>query len=336
MQLERNLVLLITHSGDYFTIDRVVAALSQRGVQPIRLDTDRFPMVIKLQAYFNHSGSHHRVEYGDVAFDTQQVRSVWLRRIWQPDLSKELAPQFRSACARESLAVLDGFWDSLRTAHWVDDLQRINAAENKLRQLRIATEVGLMIPRTLITNDPNQAREFYQEVEEKMIGKLLKPLSYSMEGSAFFMYTSNVKQEDLLDAETLRYCPMVFQEQIPKQLELRAIYVNGNLFVGALDASGYAASTQDWRRAPNQACVWQTYELPDEIIQRLDQFMAQFKLTFGAFDFIVTPSGEHVFLEVNPTGEWGMLERDLNYPISEAIADALLVTKPQTDRKSVV
>lgn len=325
MQLEQNLVLLITHSGDYFTIDRVAAALSKRGVQPIRLDSDRFPMVIKLQAYFNHFGSHHRVEYADVSFDTQQVRSVWLRRIWQPDLSKELAPQFRSACARESLAVLDGFWDSLRTAHWVDDLQQINAAENKLRQLRIATEVGLIIPRTLITNDPNQARKFYQEVEEKMVGKLLRPLSYSMEGSTFFMYTSNIKQEDLLDAETLRYCPMVFQEQIPKQLELRAIYVNGNLFVGALDASSYAASTQDWRRAQNQACVWQTYELPDEIIQRLNQFMARFKLTFGAFDFIVTPSGEHVFLEVNPTGEWGMLERDLNYPISEAIADALLV-----------
>ncbi|NEO45670.1 MAG: MvdC family ATP-grasp ribosomal peptide maturase, partial [Moorea sp. SIO4A3] len=39
---------------------------------------------------------------------------------------------------------------------------------------------------------------------------------------------------------------------------------------------------------------------------------------------IVTPDGEYVFLEVNPTGEWGMLERDLGYPISDAIADALL------------
>ncbi|MEM8805469.1 MAG: MvdC family ATP-grasp ribosomal peptide maturase, partial [Cyanobacteria bacterium P01_G01_bin.38] len=32
----------------------------------------------------------------------------------------------------------------------------------------------------------------------------------------------------------------------------------------------------------------------------------------------------HVFLEVNPCGEWGMLERDLGYSISGAIADALL------------
>ncbi|MGL5808286.1 MAG: MvdC family ATP-grasp ribosomal peptide maturase, partial [Xenococcaceae cyanobacterium] len=31
-----------------------------------------------------------------------------------------------------------------------------------------------------------------------------------------------------------------------------------------------------------------------------------------------------VFLELNPTGEWGMLEKDLEYPIASAIADALI------------
>ncbi|MBE9197603.1 MULTISPECIES: MvdC family ATP-grasp ribosomal peptide maturase [unclassified Nodularia (in: cyanobacteria)] len=327
MHPKRDVVLLITHSGDYFTIDRVAAALSNRNVQAFRLDTDQFPMTIKLQAYFHQSSTNHQVEYGDIAFNTEEVQAVWMRRLWQPHLSEELAPQYRAACARESLAVLDGFWDSLRHAHWVDDLQKINAAENKLYQLRVAAEVGLVIPQTLVTNNPKEAREFFQQVKGKMITKLLKPLSYGMEGSSFFMYTSTVKEEDLLDAETLRYCPMVFQAQIPKQQELRAVYVNGNLFVGALDASSYAASAQDWRHAPQGACVWQPYELPEPMIRRLDQFMARLGLTFGALDLIVTPSGEYVFLEINPTGEWGMLERDLNYPISQAIADALLEGK---------
>jgi glutathione synthase/RimK-type ligase-like ATP-grasp enzyme len=52
--------------------------------------------------------------------------------------------------------------------------------------------------------------------------------------------------------------------------------------------------------------------------------MGELGMQYGAFDFIETPEGEHVFLEVNPSGEWGMLEKDLGYPISEAIADALL------------
>ena len=52
--------------------------------------------------------------------------------------------------------------------------------------------------------------------------------------------------------------------------------------------------------------------------------MRDLGLVFGAVDLICTPAGEHVFLEVNPGGEWGMLERDLGLPISEASASALL------------
>ncbi|MBD2677225.1 MULTISPECIES: MvdC family ATP-grasp ribosomal peptide maturase [Nostoc] len=325
MHLERDVVLLITHSGDYFTIDRVAEAVSKRGAQPFRLDTDKFPIAIQIEANLSNFGNNHTLKYGENSLNTEQVQAVWMRRIWQPDLGKELAPQFQAACSKESLAVLDGFWDSLRTAKWVDDLQCISAAENKLRQLRIASEVGLIIPRTLVTNNPQEAREFFHQVNKKMITKLLRPLSYGMQASSFFMYTSVVKEEDLADAETLRYCPAVFQEQIPKQLELRAIYVNGKLFVGALDASEYATSTQDWRRGKKEALIWEPYQLPDKLIGCLGAFMVKFGLLFGAFDFIQTPSGEYVFLEINPTGEWGMLERDLDYPIAEAIADTLLL-----------
>ncbi|MDZ7970757.1 MAG: MvdC family ATP-grasp ribosomal peptide maturase [Nostoc sp. DedSLP03] len=329
MHLARDVVLLITHSGDYFTIDRVAEAVSKLGAQPFRLDTDKFPIALQLQANLSNSGSNHSLQYNDRSLNTEQVQAVWMRRIWQPDLGQELAPQFQAACSNESLAVLDGFWDSLRDAKWVDDLRRISAAENKLRQLRIASEVGLVIPRTLVTNNPQEAREFFHQVKGKMIVKLLRPLSFGMQASSFFMYTSTVKEEDLLDAETLRYSPVMFQEQIPKQQELRAVYVNGNLFVGALDASEYAASTQDWRRETKEILTWQPHQLPDRLIRCLDAFMAKFGLVFGAFDLIKTPSGEYVFLEINPTGEWGMLERDLDYPIAQAIASALLSTSPK-------
>jgi hypothetical protein len=94
--------------------------------------------------------------------------------------------------------------------------------------------LGFTIPQTLITNKAKAAREFFQQVNGKMVSKLLTALSHSMESTSFFLYTSLVKEEDLQDAESLRYCPMVFQEQIPKQQELRVIYVNGQVFVGGL------------------------------------------------------------------------------------------------------
>lgn len=325
MHLSRDVVLLITHSGDFFTIDRVAEALSKKGAKPFRLDTDKFPLEVQLTARFDKSKSYHSLEYGNHSIGTEQVQAVWMRRIWEPKLSEELAPKFREACIRESQATLDGFWDSLKDARWVDDLERINIAHNKLRQLRVASEVGFTIPQTLVTNKAESAREFFQQVNGKMVSKLLTSLSRSMEAnSSFFLYTSTVKEEDLQDAESLRYCPMVFQEQISKQSELRVVYVNGRVFVGALEASVYAAAKVDWRKPGVEVGAWQHHQLPDEVVRRLQAFMGKFGLLFGALDFILTPSGEYVFLEVNPIGEWGMLEKDLDLPISSAIADALI------------
>ncbi|MBD2253930.1 MvdC family ATP-grasp ribosomal peptide maturase [Nostoc parmelioides] len=325
MHLSRDVVLLITHSGDFFTIDRVAEALAKKGVQPFRLDTDKFPLQVQLTAHFDKSKSYHTIEYDNHYISTEQVQSVWLRRIWEPSLSQELAPKFQEACIRESTATLDAFWDSLKGAKWVDDLERINYANNKLRQLRIASEVGFVIPQTLVTNKAQAAREFFGQVNGKMVSKLLTTLSRSMEAnSAFFLYTSVVKEKDLEDAESLRYCPMVFQEQIPKQMELRVVYVNGKVFVGALNADVYAATKADWRKPGVGVGAWQHHQLPDELVRRLQDFMGKFGLLFGSLDFILTPSGEYVFLEVNPIGEWGMLEKDLDLPIAEAIADTLL------------
>ena len=325
MHLSRDIVLLITHSGDFFTIDRVAEALSKKGVQPFRLDTDRFPLEVELTAHFDNCKIYHTIEYGGYSISTEQVQAVWLRRIWEPKLSADLAPKFREACIRESQATLNGFWDSLRNAHWVDNLECINAANDKLRQLRVATEVGFVIPQTLVTNKAESAKEFFHQVNGKMVSKLLTPLSRTMESTSFFFYTSVVKEEDLQDAESLRYCPMVFQEQIPKQWELRVVYVNGKVFVGALDASIYNTSKVDWRKPGVDVGVWQHYDLPEQVLRRLQIFMDKLGLLFGALDFIVTPSGEYVFLEVNPIGEWGMLEKDLDLPIASAIADTLLL-----------
>ncbi len=328
MHLSRDVVLLITHSGDFFTIDRVAQALSKKGAQPFRLDTDTFPREVQLTAHFDKSKSYHTIEYNNQSISTEQVQAVWMRRIWEPQLGEELAPKFREACMRESSATLDGFWDSLTQARWVDNLERIDYASNKLRQLRIASDVGFVIPQTLVTNKAEAAREFFGQVKGKMVSKLLTAISRSMEAnSSFFVYTSIVKEEDLQDAESLRYCPMVFQEQIPKQQELRVVYVNGNVFVGALNAELYAAAKVDWRKPGVDVGGWQHHQLPDEEIRRLQTFMGKLGLLFGSLDFILTPSGEYVFLEINPVGEWGMLEKDLDLPIASAIADALISEK---------
>ncbi len=102
------------------------------------------------------------------------------------------------------------------------------------------------------------------------------------------------------------------------------VVVGGRCFVGAIDASRSVAGQVDWRRARPEECRWEPGELPTQVEARLVRLVAALGLVYGAVDLIVTPDGRHLFLEVNPGGEWGMLEHELGLPIAAALAEALL------------
>ncbi len=320
----RDAVLLLTHSGDFYTIDLVAEALARRGARPFRLNTDRFPASVKLSAPAGDDRAAHLITDAGAQVSTTEICAVWARKLWMPQMDADLDERYREMCVRESVAALEGFLDALHDARWVNDLQRESTAENKQRQLRIAAQAGLSIPRTLVTNDPAEARQFFIETEGRMVAKLLRPLTVSMNAPTLFVYTSRVSEEDLREAETLRHSPMVFQELIPKARELRVAWVAGEAFTGALDASGTSRGQTDWRLAQPEECSWQRAELPVEVSNGLQSLMSELGLVYGAIDLICTPAGDHIFLEVNPGGEWGMLERDLGLPIADALANALL------------
>ena len=323
----RDIVLLLTHSGDFYTVDLVSEALARRGVRPIRFNTDLFPSSVKLSARAGDQRAAQLFTEAGEQISIAEVRAVWARKLWSPRMADDLDERYRSMCVSESAAALEGFLDALHDARWVNDLERQRDAENKQRQLRLAARAGLRVPRTLVTNDPVAARQFFAEAEGQTVAKLLRPLAISMNADLPFVYTNRVREEDLAGAETLRHCPMVFQELIPKACELRVAYVAGEAFAGALDASGTSRGHTDWRRAAPEECRWQKTQLPSEVVTGVQALMLELGLVFGAVDLICTPSGEYVFLEENPGGEWGMLERDLGLPISEAIAAALLEDK---------
>lgn len=321
MTPSRDAVLLVTHSADHFTVDRVEAALRVRSARPVRLLTDRFPTEVTMSTRLTQQAVRHEL---DQSLHSEELKAVWLRHIASAHFGEDLDPEYHADCQRETQAALKGFLNSLVGPRWMDPLARIEAASDKLVQLRQAAAHGLSIPATLVTNDPAAVRELFRELGGRMVTKLLMPLSISMGRPDRFVYTSAVTERDLGELEALRQCPMVFQERVEKGRDLRVIFVAGKLFVGAVDAARSRDGQLDWRQAHPGECLWQEDELPEPARQCLSALMDTLGLSFGAVDFVRTPDGECVFLEVNPTGEWGMLERDLGYPISDAIAEALL------------
>lgn len=324
MSLSKPLVLLLTHSGDYFTVDRVAEGIVRRGAIPIRFNTDRFPTEVRLGSRMDRGPFRQTILCNGQTIRGEDVFAIWQRRVVQPVLPDNLDPKWHAACSRESQAVLNGFLGQLQHARWFDPLSNINAAEDKFRQLEAAVRHGLSVPRTLVTNNPDEVRVFFDELEGNVITKLLTPISWSMDGRAAAMHTSLLLREHLDKLDSLRFCPMAFQEHIVKAYEMRIAYVGGRCFAGAIDASNSTAGQVDWRKTRPGECSFRKVDVPDDLAARIDSLMKDLGLGFGALDVICTPENEFVFLEVNPVGEWGMLERDLDLPIADSIAEELL------------
>src|ERR1044072_3651105 len=106
----RDAVLLLTHSGDFYTIDLVSQALARRGVRPIRFNTDLFPSTIKISG---RVGEAHIITETGEQVSAAEVCAVWARKIWSPRMGQDLDERFRSMCVGESIAALEGFLDAL-------------------------------------------------------------------------------------------------------------------------------------------------------------------------------------------------------------------------------
>jgi 2-hydroxychromene-2-carboxylate isomerase len=120
----RDAVLLLTHGGDFYTVDLVARALARRGVRPVRLNTDLFPSSVRLSARAGDArAASLRTEAGEQV-SAAEVRAVWARKLWPPRMADDLDERYRSMCVRESAAALEGFLDALHDARWVNDLQR--------------------------------------------------------------------------------------------------------------------------------------------------------------------------------------------------------------------
>jgi glutathione synthase/RimK-type ligase-like ATP-grasp enzyme len=150
------------------------------------------------------------------------------------------------------------------------------------------------------------------------------------DGKELVVFTNPVKPEDLADLSGLSLCPATFQERLAKSLEIRVTVVGQHVMSAALDSKASARAAHDWRRDGLRMLQdWRPYQLPGEVEEKILRLMDYFSLNYGAIDIILTPDDRHVFLELNPCGEFFWLERTPGLPISEAIASVLLGHSPR-------
>jgi glutathione synthase/RimK-type ligase-like ATP-grasp enzyme len=198
---------------------------------------------------------------------------------------------------------------------WVNARAADEASHHKPYQWAVARDVGLSVPRTLVTNRPEEARRFIDAVG---VGRtVFKAFLASLEA---WRETRLVKRQDLDRLDSVRYAPVIFQEYV-EGVDLRITVVGDQLFAAEIDARNTSYPV-DMRMVVGEAGV-KPVVLPPAVTVALLTLQRRLGLAYGAIDMRRTPSAEHVFLEVNPAGQWLFIENRTGLPISQAMADHL-------------
>lgn len=307
-------ILIVTDRADLHA-DLVAERIVALGGAPFRLNLDEFPELYAVSAEFAAArceGELSCLRTGDT-LALSAVRAVWMRKRADFAYAAQFSPQEKAFADAETehilfslLYTLDGYWMShpaaLRGAMW------------KGEQLARAGRMGFGVPRSLATNRRADVEALQGSARDGLIFKTLSSPTLAAEqvaaeeriaaGLPTTRLTSD--HDEALDA--VAALPCFFQHYVPKRHELRVTVIGDALFAARIHSQDDPRTATDCRDMAAEI-RYEAATLPAEIARRCLDFVHSYGLTYGALDLIVTPAGEHVFLENNPVGQFLFVEQ---------------------------
>ena len=239
-----------------------------------------------------------------------QIVGVWWRRPTGFGVHEIVKVPFVQDMVRlQGRQLFYGLFNDLDIRHMNDPANEARASW-KLYQLQVASEVGLNIPQTLMTDDPEAARKFIEKVGDVVYKPFQNPVDR-------LLPTRRITPQALRAIDKVRLAPVIFQSRIPRHIDLRVTIVGQAVFSAG---SPYRdlGMIEDNRIGPRK--FLEPHELPQDITRKIHLFMERLGLIYGALDFCLTKNGDYIFFEVNPAGQYLWVEIETQLPISAAIA----------------
>jgi glutathione synthase/RimK-type ligase-like ATP-grasp enzyme len=306
-------ILVVSHAEDVHA-PPVLEALARMGEEAVLLDLASLPRERAVSASYGRDPRGATFAGAGGTLRADEVRAVWWRRPRRYVAHPELAPEHAAYAVDQVHAAVSGVWASLGAA-WMNDPWLDERASHKPAQLAAAEAAGLLVPPTLVTSDPGDARAFLEELGDRPV--VNKPLKAT---EATFKPTQLVGERDRRRLDDLRYGPVILQGYVPG-VDVRVTAVGGRIFAAAIDARA-TTSPHDFRQALASARV-EPCELPREVSDGVRGLMRRLGLRYAAIDFRRDDEGRHFFLEANPAGQWLFVEARTGQPITRAVAESL-------------
>jgi len=208
-------------------------------------------------------------------------------------------------------------------AFWMNFPQATYLAECKPYQLLAAHRCGFRVPRTIVGND---AVTIASSFNTGMVVKSLDTVLLRKGSDCLFTYTTIAEPGSLSDEEVAQV-PLLAQELLCSKTDLRVTVVGDRVFAVRILADGRGIDG-DWRVIGKHRLTYEDLNLVPTIEVACRNLARDLRLSFAAIDLVETQQGI-VFIEINPTGEWGWLSNSQRQ-IDAAIADCLSSSNPAT------
>lgn len=283
--------------------------LQKSGVPVSFMNTDE--LVCQATMSLSIDSQAHTWDYwnGVARVDFDEIETVWYRRVAQPRLpAGEIHPDDQEMARREVNEYSESLLQSIAPqARWVNPIDTTPRSSSKLAQLLQANRAGLLIPGTLVSNDPARIRHFLADPSPS-IYKSMTQMGWLEDGKPFTLATSQVVPEDLPSDRMLQLVPGIYQRRIVKRSDVRTIFLGEQHTSIRMPVKDNPAGALDVRVTHLSRLKAELFELPDDVARACRAMMRAFGMEFACFDFVESMDGELAFLEINPAGQFLWME----------------------------
>jgi glutathione synthase/RimK-type ligase-like ATP-grasp enzyme len=310
-------ILLVTNKRD-LTTDFIVVELRRRRRAFHRLNTEDLPQA---NVRFDpRAGGSWAIDTSDLNLRLEGVGAAYYRRPGAPEPAEARDEATAKYLADEWSAVTKALWNALE-GRWLSSPFAILRAEDKPRQLALASALGFDVPETLISNDFAAASAFVATS-----GAIGKPLRHSLveRGDAGeVLFTARLDPLKPMDRTAVSLAPVIYQREVRKAYDVRATVIGNRVFAAAIHSQDSNETEVDWRSGTRLDLRHEALELPADIVDKCRALTRKLDLRYGAIDLIADQDGRYWFLEINPNGQWAWIERRTGLPLASAIVDEL-------------
>lgn len=242
-------VLVLTNSYDDAHVEAVFEIIRAKGHDALRVDINR---VIQGESHISFDYQKGRITYasGYGSFNLYDVDSVWYRKPFgfgqtQGFLEYIKDPIQRAVVDKEMHDVVDSIALLLADKFWINHPNIIAQARLKPYQLSVAQRVGMPVPPTLVTSDPQLARQFC--AEGPTVFKPITASAIEYDNDYYAVDTTLMTEELIASLDLIRSQPIILQRCINKSSELRVTCIGKSLFVARQVPDDSSVSSVGWR-----------------------------------------------------------------------------------------